>query len=55
MLEAELSSLLERTSDAASAVTESGDICFWSKSAEKLFGYRASDAAGRRCTELLDG
>ena len=55
MLEGELFSLLERTSDAAFAVTETGEICFWSKSAETLFGYRASDAIGRRCTELLDG
>jgi len=55
MLEGELFSLLERTTDAAFAVTETGEICFWSKSAERLFGYRVSDAVGRRCTELLDG
>jgi PAS domain S-box-containing protein len=55
MLEAELFSLLEHTSDAAFAVTETGEICFWSKSAERLFGYRAPEAVGQRCTELLDG
>ena len=55
MLEGELFSLLERTSDAAFAVTETGEICFWSKSAEKLFGYKAPEAIGRRCTDLLDG
>lgn len=55
MLEAELFSLLERTSDAAFAVTENGEICFWNKSAERLFGYKTPEAVGRRCTELLDG
>jgi len=55
MLEAELFSLLEHTSDAAFAVTETGEICFWSKSAERLFGYSTPEAVGRRCTDLLDG
>jgi PAS domain S-box-containing protein len=55
MLEAELFFLLERTSDVAFAVTESGEICFWNQSAERLFGYKTPEAVGRRCTELLDG
>jgi len=55
MLEAELFSFLERTSDAAFAVTEEGDLCFWSKSAEKLFGYPAPDVLNRPCSEVLDG
>ena len=55
MLEAELFSFLERTSDAVFAVTEEGEICFWSHSAEKLFGYPSAEALRRRCHELLDG
>lgn len=55
MLEAELFAFLERTSDAAFAVTELGEICSWSKSAEKLFGYSASDVLNRTCHEVLDG
>jgi PAS domain S-box-containing protein len=55
MLELELFSLLERTSDAAFAVTERGEVCSWNRSAEKLFGYPASEALNRTCDELLDG
>jgi PAS domain S-box-containing protein len=55
MLEAELFSFLERTGDAAYAVTEEGEICFWNSSAEKLFGYPAAEALNRTCQELLDG
>lgn len=55
MLEAELFGFLERTSDAAFALTEQGEICSWNKSAEKLFGYSASEAVKHTCYELLDG
>jgi PAS domain S-box-containing protein len=55
MLEAELFAFLERTSDAAFVVTELGEICSWNKSAEKLFGYSASDVLNRTCHAVLDG
>jgi DNA-binding CsgD family transcriptional regulator len=55
MLETELFAFLERTADAVFAVTEQGEICSWSKSAESLFGYSASEVANRTCHELLDG
>lgn len=55
MLEAELFSFLERTADAAFAVTEQGEIRFWNKSAEKLFGYPAAEAIQRTCHDLLEG
>ncbi len=55
MLETELFAFLERTSDAAFAVTEQGEICSWNKSAEKIFGYPAAEALNRTCFELLDG
>lgn len=55
MLEAELFSLLEHTSDAAFAVTEEGEIRSWNTAAQKLFGYSAAEAVARTCHELLDG
>lgn len=55
MLEAELFSFLERTSDAAFSVTEQGQICSWNQSAERIFGYPATEALQRTCYELLDG
>lgn len=55
MLETELFTFLERTSDAAFAVTELSEICFWNKSASKLFGYSESDVLNRTCCEVLDG
>lgn len=55
MLETELFAFLERTADAAFAVTEQGEICSWNKSAEKIFGYPAADALKRTCFELLGG
>jgi len=55
MLEAELFSLFEHTSDAALVVTEEGDIRAWNKAAEKLFGYSAAEAVTRTCHDLLDG
>jgi DNA-binding CsgD family transcriptional regulator len=55
MLEAELFTFLERTSDAAFTVTEQGEICSWNKSAEKLFGYPASQVLDKTCYDVLDG
>lgn len=55
MLESELFAFLERTSDAALAVTEQSEICFWNRSAERIFGYPATIALGRPCHEILDG
>lgn len=55
MLEFELFAFLERTADAAFAVTQEGEICWWSKSAEQIFGYPAAEAVNRTCYELLDG
>ena len=55
MLEAELFAFLERTSDAAFAVTEQGEIRFWNESAKRLFGCPASEALNRTCHDVLDG
>jgi PAS domain S-box-containing protein len=55
MLESDIFSLLESTLDAAFAVREGGEICFWSPSAEQLFGFTAEQAVGNTCFALLDG
>jgi PAS domain S-box-containing protein len=55
MLELELFKLLEGTSDAAFAITDQGEICFWNKGAEKLFGYSAGEALAKTCQDLLQG
>ena len=55
MLEKELFAFLELTADASFFVTEQGEICSWNKSAQRLFGYPASEVANRTCHELLDG
>lgn len=38
MLESEIFALLERTTDAAFAISEDGEIEYWNKAAERLFG-----------------
>ena len=55
MLEIELFSLLEGTSDAAFTVTDQGEICSWNKGAEKLFGYSAAEALNKTCGSVLQG
>lgn len=54
MLEPELFALLEQTADAAYTVTEQGEICSWNRSAERLFGYPASEVLGRHIEEVFD-
>ena len=55
MLEAELYSIFDHTSDAAFIVTEEGNIRSWNKAAENLLGYSAAEAVTRTCHDLLDG
>jgi transcriptional regulator with PAS, ATPase and Fis domain len=55
MLETELFGVLENTADAVFAVRGAGEICFWNQAAEALFGYRAREAVGRTCSDVLHG
>ena len=55
MLENELFDILERTSDAAFAMTDQCEICSWNKAAEKLFGYSGTEALHKSCQSLLQG
>jgi PAS domain S-box len=54
MLEAELFALFEQTADAAYSVTEQGEICSWNRSAERLFGYPATEVIGRHVEAVFD-
>src|SRR3954452_21415559 len=55
MQDRDLYELLGRTSDAAFAVTDSGGICSWKASAEKLFGFDQAQASGKTCSHLSAG
>lgn len=55
MLETELFALLERTADAAFAISEDGEIQYWNKAAERLFGYPAEQVRHKTCYEVLQG
>lgn len=55
MLEAELFAFLANTTDGVFAVRESGEICFWNRAAQDLFGYPEENALGKTCSELLHG
>lgn len=55
MLEGELFAFLENTTDGVFAVRESGEICFWSRAAQELFGYREEEVLGKSCSRVLHG
>ena len=55
MLEAELFAFLEGASDGVFAVQETGEICFWNRAAQELFGYPEEKVLGRTCSELFHG
>jgi len=54
MLESELFLLLERTADAAYAVTTDGEVVAWNDAAERLFGFARDEVIGRSVHQLLD-
>jgi PAS domain S-box-containing protein len=55
MTEEELFQFLETTADSAFAVSDAGEICYWNRAAEGLFGYRTADVVGKCCHEVLNG
>lgn len=46
---------LEEATDGVFAVRESGEICFWNRAAQELFGYPGEEVLGKTCSELLHG
>jgi PAS domain S-box-containing protein len=55
MLDRDLFEFLEHTADAAFSVSDSGEICSWNVSAERLFGFERAEALGKTCSELFQG
>jgi PAS domain S-box-containing protein len=55
MLERELFSLLEHTTDAAFVLSSEGTIQYWNKSAERLLGYSSKEVVNKTCYEVLQG
>jgi len=55
VLEAELFSFLEGSPDAVFAARETGEICFWNRAAQEIFGYGENEVMGRNCSSLLHG
>jgi PAS domain S-box-containing protein len=55
MLEAELFAFLAGASDGVFAVRESGEICYWNRAAQELFGYSEEQVIGKTCSDLLHG
>ncbi|MFZ0661461.1 MAG: PAS domain S-box protein [Acidobacteriaceae bacterium] len=55
MLETELFAFLDNTAEAAFAVRETGEICFWNHAAEAVFGYAETEVAGKNCWAVLHG
>ncbi|WP_447974697.1 LuxR C-terminal-related transcriptional regulator [Nitrospira sp. Kam-Ns4a] len=47
--------MLARAADGAFLVDDQGTIRFWNRAAERLTGYRAAEAIGRSCHEVLRG
>jgi PAS domain S-box-containing protein len=55
MLEAELFAFLAGASDGVFVVRESGEICYWNRAAQDLFGYSDEEVLGKTCSGLLHG
>ena len=55
MLEAELFAFFEGASDGVFAVRETGEICFWNRAAQSIFGYSVEEVLGKTCSELFHG
>ena len=55
MLESELFTFLGRTADAVFVLSDQGEIEFWNKAAERLFGYPAEEVKGKSCYQVLQG
>lgn len=55
MLETELFTFLDNTTEAAFVVRETEEICFWNHAAETLFGYPKNEALGKTCCAVLHG
>jgi PAS domain S-box-containing protein len=55
MLDRDFFDFFEHAADAVFIVIESGEICSWNSSAEKLFGFGRDEAIGKTCFQLFQG
>jgi PAS domain S-box-containing protein len=55
MLDRDLFDFFEHTADAAFTVSDTGEICSWNASAQRLFGFARTEAIGKTCSELFEG
>src|SRR5450759_812672 len=55
MLDNELFTFLEGTTDAAFSVNQQGEILSWNGASERLFGYSSSEVLGKSCFQILHG
>jgi PAS domain S-box-containing protein len=55
MLDRDLFDLFEHAADAVFTVMDSGEICSWNASAQKLFGFERDEALGKTCFQLFQG
>ena len=53
--EASLASALQQTRDGACALAPDGTVTIWNAGAERLLGYTAREAIGRKCCDLFAG
>src|SRR5206468_1649793 len=51
----EQAALLDKAQDAISVQDLEGRVLFWNRGAERLYGWSAAEAVGRRVSELLRG
>lgn len=51
----DIAEMVDGTGDAAFAVNAAHTVVAWNKAAEDLLGYRACDAVGRDCAQIIGG
>ena len=51
----ELFTLFDQAGDAAFAVEPHGQICYWSRNAERLLGYSKGQVLSKNCADILAG
>lgn len=51
----DLQSLFERSGDGVCVVDYDQRIVYWNRTAERLLGFKAADAVGRKCYEVIAG
>ena len=54
-MRARLAAIIDSSDDAIIGLNLQGRITSWNASAERIFGYRAAEAVGRRASMLLPG